>query len=109
MPLCRVNSVQGDLKASLQAKVKQYKLDLGVCKETIDGLTRKVLTNSSFAFFIARTGPRHLCSWLPAEACAHFDEKHANFEPTKQHKAVSERADLLNGGSHSVGFQGELR
>jgi hypothetical protein len=34
------NSVKGDLKASMQARVKQYKLDLAVCQETVDGLTR---------------------------------------------------------------------
>lgn len=34
-------SVKGDLKASMQVRVKQYKLDLNVCKETIDSLTRK--------------------------------------------------------------------
>mmetsp|Transcript_28362 Transcript_28362/g.41688 ORF Transcript_28362/g.41688 Transcript_28362/m.41688 type:complete len:307 (-) Transcript_28362:102-1022(-) len=34
-------SIKGDLKASMQAKVKQYKIDVGVCKESVDGLTRK--------------------------------------------------------------------
>jgi hypothetical protein len=44
MPFTRASwdSVKGDLKASMQAKVKQYKLDLGVSKETMDNLTRKV-------------------------------------------------------------------
>jgi hypothetical protein len=37
------NSMKGDLKAAMQARVKQYKLDLGVSKETVDSLTRKVL------------------------------------------------------------------
>jgi len=33
-------SVKGDLKASMQARVKQYKLDLAVCQEAVGGLTR---------------------------------------------------------------------
>jgi hypothetical protein len=37
------NSMKGDLKAAMQARVKQYKLDLGVSKEFVDTLTRKVL------------------------------------------------------------------
>ena len=44
MPFTRVSwdSVKGDLKVSMQAKVKQYKLDLGVSKDTMENLTRKV-------------------------------------------------------------------
>jgi len=36
------HSVKGDMKGSMQAKAKQYKIDLGVCKETVTGLTAKV-------------------------------------------------------------------
>lgn len=38
----RGNSVKGDLKGTMQAKAKQYKIDLGVCKETVGRLTTRV-------------------------------------------------------------------
>jgi hypothetical protein len=37
-----LHSIKGDMKATMQAKLKQFKLDLGVCKETVDSMTRKV-------------------------------------------------------------------
>ena len=44
----RGNSVKGDLKGTMQAKAKQYKIDLGVCKETVGGLTSRVEPISGF-------------------------------------------------------------